>query len=185
MVYAVESTNDTSGTAYVIGKENMTENASFYLGFSPDGGSSGADPGTLEYCLFYVGNWLKNQNLISKVDSSDSSDYIAMSGVSTDKPVDGITYTSYTDFTTTGFTGKEDTAIYVNTINNSVLGKVYSAFGTAVKNYITYDSVNQRYSIKSMDKLIALCKGLELPSVTISELSSCILYPYYYAATLY
>lgn len=185
MVYAVEITNDTSGTAYVIGKENMTENASFYLGFSPDGGSSGADPGTLEYCLFYVGNWLKNQNLISKVDSSDSNDYIAMSGVSTDKPVDGITYTSYTDFTTTGFTGKEDTAIYVNTINNSVLGKVYSAFGTAVKNYITYDSVNQRYSIKSMDKLIALCKGLELPSVTISELSSCILYPYYYAATLY
>lgn len=187
MVYAVENTNDanTSGTAYVIGKENMTENASFYLGFSPDGGNSGADRGTLEYCLFYVGNWLKNQNLISKVDSSDSNDYIAMSGVSTDKPVDEITYTSYTDFTTTGFTGKEDTAIYVNTINNSVLGKVYSAFGTAVKNYITYDSVNQRYSIKSMDKLIALCKGLTLPSVTISELSSCILYPYYYAATLY
>lgn len=185
MVYAVESTDDTSGTAYVIGKENITENTSFYLGFSPDGGSSGADPGTLEYCLFYVGNWLKNQNLISKVDSSDSNDYIAMSGVSTDKPVDGITYTSYTDFTTTGFTGKEDTAIYVNTINNSVLGKVYSAFGAAVKNYITYDSVNQRYSIKSMDKLIALCKGLTLPSVTISELSSCILYPYYYAATLY
>ena len=187
MVYAVENTNDTntSGTAYVIGKENMTENASFYLGFSPDGGNSGADRGTLEYCLFYVGNWLKNQNLISKVDSSDSNDYIAMLGVSTDKPVDEITYTSYTDFTTTGFTGKEDTAIYVNTINNSVLGKVYSAFGTAVKNYITYDSVNQRYSIKSMDKLIALCKGLTLPSVTISELSSCILYPYYYAATLY
>ena len=187
MVYAVENTDDanTSGTAYVIGKENMTENASFYLGFSPDGGNSGADRGTLEYCLFYVGNWLKNQNLISKVDSSDSNDYIAMSGVSTDKPVDEITYTSYTDFTTTGFTGKEDTAIYVNTINNSVLGKVYSAFGTAVKNYITYDSVNQRYSIKSMDKLIALCKGLTLPSVTISELSSCILYPYYYAATLY
>lgn len=187
MVYAVENTNDanTSGTAYIIGKENMTENASFYLGFSPDGGNSGADRGTLEYCLFYVGNWLKNQNLISKVDSSDSNDYIAMSGVSTDKPADEITYTSYTDFTTTGFTGKEDTAIYVNTINNSVLGKVYSAFGTAVKNYITYDSVNQRYSIKSMDKLIALCKGLTLPSVTISELSSCILYPYYYAATLY
>lgn len=187
MVYAVENTNDenTSGTAYVIGKENMTEDTSFYLGFSPDGGNSGADPGTLEYCLFYVGNWLKNQNLISKVDSSDSNDYIAMSGVSTDKPVDEITYTSYTDFTTTGFTGKEDTAIYVNTINTSVLGKVYSAFGTAVKNYIAYDSVNQSYSIKSMDKLIALCKGLTLPSVTISELSSCILYPYYYAATLY
>ena len=123
--------------------------------------------------------------MISNINSADSNDYIAMSWVSTDKPVDEITYTSYTDFTTTGFTGKEDTAIYVNTINNSVLSKVYSEFGAAVKNYITYDSVDQKYSIKSMDKLIALCNRLTLPSVTISELSSCILYPYYYAATLY
>ncbi len=182
MVYAVKNTNDTSGIAYVIGKENMTENASFYLGFSPDGGNSGANQGTQEYCLFYIGDWLKNKGLISNVNSADSNDYIAMSGVSTDKPDDEITYETYTDFSTTGFTGKEDTAIYVNTINNLVLGKVYS---DSVKNYITYDSVTQKYSIKSMDKLIALCKGLALPSVSISELSSCILYPYYYAATLY
>lgn len=182
MVYAVKNTNDTRGIAYVIGKENITENASFYLGFSPDGGNSGANPGTQEYCLFYIGDWLKNKGLISNVNSADSNDYIAMSGVSTDKPDDEITYETYTDFSTTGFTGKEDTAIYVNTINNLVLGKVYS---DSVKNYITYDSVTQKYSIKSMDKLIALCKGLTLPSVSISELSSCILYPYYYAATLY
>lgn len=182
MVYAVDNTNDTRGTAYVIGKENMTKNASFYLGFSPDGGNSGANQGTQEYCLFYIGDWLKNKGLISNVNSADSNDYIAMSGVSTDKPDDEITYETYTDFSTTGFTGKEDTAIYVNTINNLVLGKVYS---DSVKNYITYDSVTQKYSIKSMDKLIALCKGLTLPSVSISELSSCILYPYYYAATLY
>lgn len=184
MVYAVDNTNaaNTSGTAYVIGKENMTEKASFYLGFSPDGGNSGATQGTQEYCLFYIGDWLKSKGLISNVNSADSNDYIAMSGVSTDKPDDAITYETYTDFSTTGFTGKEDTAVYVNTINNLVLSKVYS---DSVKNYITYDSANQRYSIKSMDKLIALCKGLTLPSVTISELSSCILYPYYYAATLY
>lgn len=182
MIYAVDNTNDTRGTAYVIGKENMTKNASFYLGFSPDGGNSGANQGTQEYCLFYIGDWLKNKGLISNVNSADSNDYIAMSGVSTDKPDDEITYETYTDFSTTGFTGKEDTAIYVNTINNLVLGKVYS---DSVKNYITYDSVTQKYSIKSMDKLIALCKGLTLPSVSISELSSCILYPYYYAATLY
>mgnify|MGYP001080471397 FL=1 len=51
-----------------------------------------------------------------------------MSGVSTDKPVDEITYSSYTDFTTDGFTGKEDTAIYINTVNTYVLSKLYSSF---------------------------------------------------------
>ena len=183
MVYAVENTNDTSGTAYVIGKENMTENTSFYLGFSPEG-VNGGDNITLKE-LYYIGDWLKNQRLITSANSSDSNDYIAMSGVSTDKPVDEITYASYTDFTTNGFTGKEDTAIYVNTVNTSVLSKLYSSFQNQVKSYITYDSTTQTYSIKSMDKLVALCKGLKITNVTSDELSSCIIYPYYYAATLY
>lgn len=183
MVYAVENTNDTSGTAYVIGKENMTENTSFYLGFSPEG-VNGGDNVTLRE-LYYIGDWLKNQRLIASANSSDSNDYIAMSGVSTDKPVDEITYASYTDFTTNGFTGKEDTAIYVNTVNTSVLSKLYSSFQNQVRSYITYDSTTQTYSIKSMDKLVALCKGLKITNVTSDELSSCIIYPYYYAATLY
>lgn len=183
MVYAVENTNDTSGTAYVIGKENMTENTSFYLGFSPEG-VNGGDNVTLRE-LYYIGDWLKNQRLITSANSSDSNDYIAMSGVSTDKPVDEITYASYTDFTTNGFTGKEDTAIYVNTVNTSVLSKLYSSFQNQVRSYITYDSSTQTYSIKSMDKLVALCRGLKITNVTSDELSSCIIYPYYYAATLY
>ena len=183
MVYAVEITNDTSGTAYVIGKENMTENASFYLGFSPEG-INGGDDLTLKE-LYYIGDWLKNQGLMTSANSSDSNDYIAMPGVSTDKPADQITYKSYTDFTTNGFTGKEDTAIYVNTVNTSVLSKLYSSFQNQVKSYITYDSTTQTYSIKSMDKLVALCKGLKITNVTSDELSSCVIYPYYYAATLY
>lgn len=185
MVYAVENTNgeNTSGTAYVIGKENMTDNASFYLGFSPEGVNGGNDLTLKE--LYYIGNWLKDQRLITSANSSDSNDYIAMSGVSTDKPVDQITYKSYTDFTTNGFTGKEDTAIYVNTVNTSVLSKLYSSFQNQVKSYITYDSTTQTYSIKSMDKLVALCKGLKITNVTSDELSSCVIYPYYYAATLY
>lgn len=185
MVYAVENTNgeNTSGTAYVIGKENMTDNASFYLGFSPEGVNGGNDLTLKE--LYYIGNWLKDQRLITSANSSDSNDYIAMSGVSTDKPVDQITYKSYTDFTTNGFTGKEDTAIYVNTVNTSVLSKLYSSFQNQVKSYITYDSTTQTYSIKSMDRLVALCKGLKITNVTSDELSSCVIYPYYYAATLY
>ena len=185
MVYAVENTNgeNTSGTAYVIGKENMTDNASFYLGFSPEGVNGGNDLTLKE--LYYIGNWLKDQRLITSANSSDSNDYIAMSGVSTDKPVDQITYKSYTDFTTNGFTGKEDTAIYVSTVNTSVLSKLYSSFQNQVKSYITYDSTTQTYSIKSMDKLVALCKGLKITNVTSDELSSCVIYPYYYAATLY
>lgn len=185
MVYAVENTNseNTSGTAYVIGKENMTEEASFYLGFSPEGVNGGDDLTLKE--LYYIGDWLKNQKLITSANSSDSNDYIAMSGVSTDKPVDQITYNSYTDFTTNGFTGKEDTAIYVNTVNTSVLSKLYSSFQNQVKSYITYDSTTQTYSIKSMDKLVALCKGLKITNVTSDELSSCVIYPYYYASTLY
>lgn len=183
MVYAVENTNDTSGTAYVIGKENMTENTSFYLGFSPEGISGSEDLVLKE--LYAIGDWLKNQRLIANITSSDASDYIAMSGVSTDKPVDQITYKSYTDFTTNGFTGKEDTAIYVNTVNTTVLNKLYSSFQNQVKSYITYDSITQTYSIKSMDKLISLCKGLKITNVTSDELSSCVIYPYYYAATLY
>lgn len=185
MVYAVENTNgeNTSGTAYVIGKENITDNASFYLGFSPEGVNGGNDLTLKE--LYYIGNWLKDQRLITSANSSDSNDYIAMSGVSTDKPVDQITYKSYTDFTTNGFTGKEDTAIYVNTVNTSVLSKLYSSFQNQVKSYITYDSTTQTYSIKSMDKLVALCKGLKITNVTSDELSSCVIYPYYYAATLY
>ena len=183
MVYAVEITNDTSGTAYVIGKENMTENASFYLGFSPEG-INGGDDLTLKE-LYYIGDWLKNQGLMTSANSSDSNDYIAMQGVSTDKPADQITYKSYTDFTTNGFTGKEDTAIYVNTVNTSVLSKLYSSFQNQVKSYITYDSTTQTYSIKSMDKLVALCKGLKITNVTSDELSSCVIYPYYYAAALY
>lgn len=185
MVYAVENTNgeNTSGTAYVIGKENMTDNASFYLGFSPEGVNGGNDLTLKE--LYYIGNWLKDQRLITSANSSDSNDYIAMSGVSTDKPVDQITYKSYTDFTTNGFTGKEDTAIYVNTVNTSVLSKLYSSFQNQVKSYITYDGTTQTYSIKSMDKLVALCKGLKITNVTSDELSSCVIYPYYYAATLY
>ena len=183
MVYAVEITNDTSGTAYVIGKENMTENASFYLGFSPEG-INGGDDLTLKE-LYYIGDWLKNQGLMTSANSSDSNDYIAMPGVSTDKPADQITYKSYTDFTTNGFTGKEDTAIYVNIVNTSVLSKLYSSFQNQVKSYITYDSTTQTYSIKSMDKLVALCKGLKITNVTSDELSSCVIYPYYYAATLY
>ena len=185
MVYAVENTNgeNTNGTAYVIGKENMTDNASFYLGFSPEGVNGGNDLTLKE--LYYIGNWLKDQRLITSANSSDSNDYIAMSGVSTDKPVDQITYKSYTDFTTNGFTGKEDTAIYVSTVNTSVLSKLYSSFQNQVKSYITYDSTTQTYSIKSMDKLVALCKGLKITNVTSDELSSCVIYPYYYAATLY
>ncbi|WP_415989891.1 hypothetical protein [Intestinibacter bartlettii] len=58
MVYAVENTNDTSGTAYVIGKENMTENTSFYLGFSPEGISGSEDLVLKE--LYAIGDWLKN-----------------------------------------------------------------------------------------------------------------------------
>lgn len=185
MVYAVENTNseNTSGTAYVIGKENMTEETSFYLGFSPEGVNGGDDLTLKE--LYYIGDWLKNQRLITSANNSDSNDYIAMSGVSTDKPVDQITYNSYTDFTTNGFTGKEDTAIYVNTVNTSVLSKLYSSFQNQVKSYITYDSTTQTYSIKSMDKLVALCKGLKITNVTSDELSSCVIYPYYYASTLY
>lgn len=186
MVYAVENTDsdNTSGTAYVIGKENMTEDTSFYLGFSPEGVSGSLNDAILNG-LYYIGDWLKNQRLIANATSADSNDYIAMLGVSTDKPVDAITYKSYTDFTTNGFTGKEDTAIYVNTINTSVLNKLYANFQGQVKSYITQDSTTQTYSIKSMDKLIALCKGLKINSSIPDELSSCIIYPYYYAATLY
>lgn len=183
MVYAVGSTTDTSGTAYVIGKENMTENTSFYLGFSPDGSSGATD--NIKKGLYYIGDWLKDQKLITSATSADSNDYIAMTGVSTYKPDDQITYTSYTDFTTTRFTGKEDTDIYVNTVNTSVLNKLYASMQGQVKNYVTEDAINQTYSIKSMDKLVALCKSLKLNESVPDELSSCIIYPYYYAAHLY
>lgn len=184
LIYAVDNTDDTSGTAYIIGKESFSEEG-FYLGYSPDGvnGSSTA----IYQDLYNIGLVLTNFGVVSSATSASDTDYIAFDGeISTTVPVDSITKSTYKDFTSTGFTGKEDTEKYVSVVESNILNKLYTSYKTQVQNYINYDSINQVYNIKSIDKLQSLCSSLVLNSnLKTDGISSCVLYPYYYAAHLY
>ena len=182
LVYAVDSTDDTSGTAYIIGKEYMTDTA-LYLGYSNEGKSTSS--ATLLSDMYYIGTILQNWNLITSVGEMNSSDYTAMTGVSSTKPSDDIYVGNYSDFTTENFTGKEDTQIYVDTINDRILPLLYRNYASQVRNYITYTG-NQEYYISNMNNLLSLCSKLSLSSSTkTSEISSCVLFPYFYAAHVY
>lgn len=182
LIYAVNNKTTESGTAYIIGKENFTDKE-LYLGFTPQGNVSSEASQTLKD-LGYIGNILQNWQLITNSTEPSSGDYSNMVGVSNNvsSSLNNITYKTYTDFSITNFVGKEDTKIYVNGVSK-VLAKLLANYNSQVSNYISTNS--EGYCINSMSDLLNLVKNLKLANVQTEEVSSCVIFPYFYAAYLY
>ena len=178
IVYAKEAESDTEGDVFILGKEYSSDTP-FYLGYETGEGDVNSSNTTSKE-MGYVMNYASST--LGLADGYASPEGVS-DGTSHDVNV-SITVNDYTDTINTTFTGKEDTQLYVDNVNKVLLPiLINKKIGTK---YITTDQSgsSDSYSINSLDNLISLGKTIKAPNVA-SDLTSCLLFPYFYSMHLY
>ena len=184
LVYAVKPTTDTTGTAYIVGKE-YTSNKQYLIGYV-DEGSRISQPTTnaTELDLLEVNTYLTSLGIPTSYDEISTlrnslTDYL------TGHPIQGGYYDDYQEDkydhrSITFFTGKEDTLDYVNHVNNNLLPKL-----SGINEYITQDNTG-KYSITSILNLNNLCDRIaSMTPYGDNTLLSAIFFPLFYSSYLY
>ncbi len=167
LIFAIDKTNDTSGKAYIVGKEYLDPQ---YIGYSNEAMEGATDD---RKNLFNVRYWLKNH-----VPGIEDTYYLNRNVNSYIDDKGSIT-SEFTQKMPSTFTGKSDTQAYINNVNTILLP-------TLVKTYpelIQYsDGVG---SITTKENLNALLT--KIPNINNQNLEQmqCLLYPYFYETYLY
>lgn len=167
LIFAIDKTNDTSGKAYIVGKEYLDPQ---YVGYSDEGNEGATDD---RKNLFNVRFWLKNH--VPGVEDT----YYLNKNVNSYIDNKGSITSEFTQKMPSTFTGKSDTQAYVNNVNTILLP-------TLVKTYpelIQYS--NGIGSITTKENLNALLT--KIPNINNQNLDQmqCLLYPYFYETYLY
>lgn len=190
MIYAVtDATDEEQGTAYVIGKEYFTNNA-LYVGYDGSQASINSEVSTLKD-LGYIGKWLKTKDKVSSETQNTQGDYhwVTTEQGNYTKEINDIGTSTYTIsnncFKNDYFSGKSDMQNYINAAN-SILSHVVSQAGSnsVVGRAITNNGGS--YSISSLSNLETIINNFQIPNATQNTgISSCVVFPYFYAAYLY
>ena len=173
LIYALDSTTTNgkvSGTAYVVGKEYLT---SQYVGYSNEGASGASDA---RKNLYNVGYWLDNQ-----VSGLSDTYYIAKNVTSSiDSGAGEINVKTFTtEKAPSTFTGKEDTAAYVQHVNDTLLPLIVKKYSNLI------NTSGDSYSISNTANLNTLLDSI--PNINNQNLTEmqCLLFPYFYETYLY
>lgn len=175
VVFAIDATSSTKGTAYIVGKEML---GSQYVGYSDGGNDSSTDSTLLN--LYKVSTWLTEHNI---------NNYNVVNGVTNSGSIidSTINVTSYSLKSTSQFTGKSDTLAYVNYVNSTLLELLRTDDSFSSQGFDSLISnTNGTYRITSTDNLTKVLE--KIPSTygneSITEMQ-CLLYPYFYETYLY
>ncbi len=170
LIFAIDKTNDTSGTAYVVGKEYLDPQ---YVGYSDEAVQGASDD---RQNLYNVKFWLNSQ--VSGLGDT----YYNNKKVSSKLDADGdkaITLNSFTQKSPSKFTGKSDTQAYVDNVNSTLLSILVKTYPDLIK--VSGDT----YSITTRENLDALLANIPNISNRDLEQMQCLLYPYFYETYLY
>lgn len=210
LVYArkFSNTDETAGTAYIIGSEYLPdvngETTSRITGYGNEfmGSSTTTDSKQLE--MQAVRNYLLELGVISSISEDDYAEVSGVSDVSiSDKnnivdfyinQTNDVITTNITDYEFNDateqiyslkyFTGKEDTLKYVDHVNTKLLKQLYYYNNGLYKSYLSVkDDVCYIDSTDNLDKLSRALSN-NFTNNTNNYIQS-ILFPYFYAFNLY
>lgn len=170
LIFAIDKTNDTSGTAYIVGKEYLDPQ---YVGYSDEAVQGASDD---RKNLYNVKYWLNSQG------SGLGDTYYINKNVSSKLDADGdkaITLTSFTQKSPSKFTGKSDTQAYIDNVNSTLLQILVKTYPDLIK------TSGDTYSITTRENLDTLLANIPNISNRDLEQMQCLLYPYFYETYLY
>ena len=174
LIFALNKTNSTSGTAYIVGKEYLTPQ---YVGYSNEGNQNATDD---RKKLYNVQFWLNNQMPGSNLGETYYQ-CSATSNIDNDAS-NAITISSFNQKNPSTFTGKSDTKAYINNVNNvflPILIKKYPMYAPFIK------VSGSDYSISSMENLNSVLTNIPNIANQNLEQMQCLLFPYFYETYLY
>lgn len=180
LIFALDKTNDTSGTAYIIGKEYVGDTDGYYLGYS-DEGTSGVSDSRAD--LYQVYSALKSSKLIGENAAENYSTIDDINALDSDASKT-IVYDSFSQKAPSTFTGKADTLAYISHVNNILLKALYIN-NSDYRQYINDEGSN--YSITSIENLNYILNKLPsiIPEQGVIDFMKCIIFPYFYVTHLY
>lgn len=138
LVYACDPTDEVSGTVHILGKEYF--GTPKYLGYTSEGIANDANSEE-NADMYRIGKYLNDklgiiENTHSIVGSAQAPSYIKDND---DKS--RINVSDYTDFTTSYFSGKSDTAKYIIAVSK-ILQALLARDGSTLINYIEQKEVD-------------------------------------------
>lgn len=170
LIFAINKTSGTKGTAYIVGKEYLDPQ---YVGYSNEANQGASDD---RKALYNVKFWLNSQ--ISGLGDT----YYITKGVTSTVDADAnqpITLTTFKQKVPSTFTGKADTQAYINNVNSTLLRLLVRTYPDLIQ--ATGDS----YSITTKENLDTLLANIPNISNQHLEQMQCLLYPYFYETYLY
>lgn len=170
LIFALDKTTSTSGTAYIVGKEYLD---SQYVGYSDEGAQKANDERQDLYNVQFQLNKL-NPNLGSSYYKCATTQ-----GLGADANSDSITITSFRQKSPSTFTGKSDTQKYIDNVNEMLLPYIAQKYPSMIQ------IVGDKCSINSRQNLDALLASIPNFANTNLEMMQCLLFPYFYETYLY
>lgn len=170
LIFAINKTSLTEGTAYIVGKEYLDPQ---YVGYSDEANQGASDD---RKDLYNVKFWLNSQ--VSGLGDT----YYTTKGVTSTVDADAnqpITLTTFKQKIPSTFTGKEDTQAYVNNVNTTLLRLLVRTYPDLIQ------ATGGSYSITTKENLDALLANIPNISSQHLEQMQCLLYPYFYETYLY
>lgn len=170
LIFAINKTSLTEGTAYIVGKEYLDPQ---YIGYSDEANQGASDD---RKDLYNVKFWLNSQ-----VPGLGDT-YYTTKGVTSTVDADAnqpITLTTFKQKIPSTFTGKEDTQAYVNNVNTTLLRLLVRTYPDLIQ------ATGGSYSITTKENLDALLANIPNISNQHLEQMQCLLYPYFYETYLY
>ena len=192
LVYAKKETDAESGTVYIIGKEYAGEEQ--YIGYSNDGNSGGTNILKDLYNVYaYMYGSTLNSSGLGLGAVADNYGEVGTTKIPSTLLNTSISTSTYTDFTTDYFYGKNDLIKYLKKVS-IILEAFRNRFTTLsshiVRKTVQIDGVDESiYVIASKESFDYLCKYLPTIANTNitdeSDIMNCLLYPYFYNVYFY
>lgn len=170
LIFAINNTSATAGTAYIVGKEYLDPQ---YVGYSNEANQGASDD---RKALYNVKFWLNSQ--VSGLGDT----YYITKGVASTVDADAnqpITLTTFKQKVPSTFTGKADTQAYINNVNSTLLRLLVRTYPDLIQ------ATGGSYSITTKENLDALLANIPNISNQHLEQMQCLLYPYFYETYLY
>ena len=170
LIFAINKTSATAGTAYIVGKEYLDPQ---YVGYSDEANQGASDD---RKNLYNVKFWLNSQ--VSGLGDT----YYITKGVASTVDADAnqpITLTTFKQKIPSTFTGKEDTQAYINNVNSTLLRLLVRTYPDLIQ------ATGGSYSITTKENLDTLLANIPNISNQHLEQMQCLLYPYFYETYLY
>ncbi len=170
LIFAINKTSPTEGTAYIVGKEYLDPQ---YVGYSDEANQGASDD---RKDLYNVKFWLNSQ-----VPGLGDTYYITR-GVTSNVDADAnqpITLTTFKQKSPSTFTGKADTKAYIDNVNSTLLRILVRTYPELIKvSGSTYEITTK----ENLDTILA-----NIPNISNQNLEQmqCLLYPYFYETYLY